>query len=151
MNTRRGRSGDALPTGPSKFTQADMEELDARLKGSAGYLKQRRRDLRKRESQGGPAQTALQTGGKVEVQEPLTIKSLSSATGLKTADIIKYLFTEKKAMATINSAIDADTAMEWPSNTASSSTSRSSKPPSRSSSRPSKSRRKSTCTAGPPW
>ena len=112
MNTRRGRTGDALPSGPSKFTQADMEELDARLKGSAGYLKQRRRDLRKRESQGGPAQTALQTGGKVEVQEPLTIKSLSSATGLKTADIIKYLFTEKKAMATINSAIDADTAME---------------------------------------
>ena len=112
MNTRRGRSGDALPTGPSKFSQADMEELDARLKGSSGYLKQRRRDLRKRESQGGPAQTAVQTGGKVEVQEPLTIKGLSAATGIKTADIIKYLFTEKKAMATINSAIDPETAME---------------------------------------
>ena len=112
MNTRRGRSGDALPTGPTQFSQADMEELDARLKGSTGYLKQRRRDMRKREGQGGPAQTAVQTGGKVEVQEPLTIKALSAATGIKTADILKYLFTEKKAMATINSTIDTETAME---------------------------------------
>jgi translation initiation factor IF-2 len=110
-NTRRGRSADALPTGPSKFSQADMEELDARLRGATGFLKQRRRDLRKRENVAQTAQSAVVTGGVVEISEPVTIKNLSSATGIKTAEIIKYLFN-KGNMATINSAIDTETAME---------------------------------------
>ncbi|MFA9477212.1 translation initiation factor IF-2 [Phycisphaerales bacterium AB-hyl4] len=109
-NVRRGRSADALPTGPTKFSQADMEELDARLKGAPGFLKQRRRDMRKRE-QGHIAPRLAETGGKVEIAEPITIKSLSSATGIKTADIIKYLF-KQGVMATINSAIDTEAAME---------------------------------------
>ncbi len=109
-NLRRGR-GDVLPTGPTKFTQADMEELDARLSGAAGYLKQRRRSLKKSEHAGQAAQTPLVTGGKVEIQEPITIKALSAATGIKGADIIKYLF-KKGIMATINSAIDSEAAME---------------------------------------
>ncbi|MEX1016240.1 MAG: translation initiation factor IF-2 [Phycisphaeraceae bacterium] len=109
-NVRRGRSADALPTGPTKFSQADMEELDARLKGAPGFLKQRRRDMRKRE-QGHIAPRLADTGGKVGIQEPITIKSLSAATGIKTADIIKYLF-KQGVMATINSAIDTEAAME---------------------------------------
>ncbi len=111
LSSRRGRSADALPTGPTKFTQADMEELDARLRGATGFIKQRRRDLRKREGGVGPAQAAVVTGGKVEVQEPITIKALSSATGIKTADILKYLF-KQGVMANINSAIGTDAAME---------------------------------------
>lgn len=110
-NVRRGRSADALPTGPTKFSQADMEELDARLKGATGFLKQRRRDLRKREQGGFHAPRLAETGGTVEISEPITIKSLSAATGIKTADIIKYLF-KKGVMATINSAIDTEAAME---------------------------------------
>ncbi|MEX0885969.1 MAG: translation initiation factor IF-2, partial [Phycisphaeraceae bacterium] len=109
-NVRRGRSADALPTGPTQFSQADMEELDARLKGATGFLKQRRRDLRKRE-QGHVALRPAVTGGKVEIEEPVTIKSLSSVTGIKTAEIIKYLF-KKGVMSTINSAIDTEAAME---------------------------------------
>ncbi len=111
LSSRRGRSADALPTGPSKFSQADIEELDARLKGATGYLKQRRRDLKKREQAPHLAHSAAVTGGKVQVSEPITIKGLSAATGLKSSDIIKYLF-QKDIMATINSAIDTDTAME---------------------------------------
>jgi len=111
MNTRRGRSSDALPSGPSQFSKADLEELDARLKGASGFLKQRRRDMTRRGG-GQAAQTAAQTGGKVEIAEPITIKGLSSATGIKTGDIIKYLFTQKKVMATVNSAIDTEAAME---------------------------------------
>ncbi len=110
MNTRRGR-GDALPTGPTKFSQADMEELDARLSGATGFLKQRRRNLRKTEHSGQVAQSAVVTGGKVEIQEPITIKALSAATGIKGADIVKWLFT-KGNMATINSAIETEAAME---------------------------------------
>lgn len=110
-NTRRGRSAEALPTGPSKFTQADLDELDARLKGAHGFVKQRRRDLRTREA-GQQAPTPAQVGGTVEIQEPITIKSFSAATGIKGSDVIKYLFKEKKIMATINSAIDTEVAME---------------------------------------
>ncbi|MEO0588233.1 MAG: translation initiation factor IF-2, partial [Planctomycetota bacterium] len=106
-----GRSSDALPSGPNQFSKADLEELDARLKGASGFLKQRRRDMNRRGG-GQQAQSAAQTGGKVEVAEPITIKGLSSATGIKTGDIIKYLFTQKKVMATVNSAIDTEAAME---------------------------------------
>ena len=111
MNTRRGRSGDALPTGPTQFSKADMEELDARLKGSTGFVKKRRQDLHKREHGGSIAQTAVETGGTVEISEPVTIKSLSAATGIKTASIMKYLFSQG-IMATINSAIGTEAAME---------------------------------------
>jgi len=112
LSTRRGRSADAaLPTGPTKFSQADLDELDAKLKGSAGFVKKRRQNLRKREGGGGPATTPAQVGGKVEISEPITIKSLSAETGIKSTDIIKYLFA-KGMMATINSAIDTEGAME---------------------------------------
>lgn len=112
LNTRRGRSADALPTGPAKFSKADMEELDNRLKGASGYLKQRRRDMRKREKSGGQqAQSAAVTGGRVEIQEPITIKALSAATGIRSGEIIKWLF-KQGVMANINSAIDTEAAME---------------------------------------
>ena len=112
LNTRRGRSADALPTGPAKFSKADMEELDNRLRGSSGFVRKRRQDMRKREKGGGQqAQSAAITGGHVEIREPITIKALSSATGIRTADIIKWLF-KQGVMANINSAIDTEAAME---------------------------------------
>ncbi|MEM1109651.1 MAG: translation initiation factor IF-2 N-terminal domain-containing protein, partial [Planctomycetota bacterium] len=114
MNSRRGRSADALLTGPTQLSKADADELDARLKGSTGYMKQRRRDLRNKGTGGATgfqAQTAVQTGGKVEIEEPITIKGLSSATGIKTAQIIKFLF-KQGVMSTVNSAIGTEAAME---------------------------------------
>jgi len=111
MNTRRGRSAEGLPTGPTKFSEQDLLELDARLKGAAGYLKQRRRTLKKHDGQTAVASSPAVTGGRVEVFEPIYIKDFSSATGIKGADVIKYLF-KKGVMATINSAIDSDVATE---------------------------------------
>jgi translation initiation factor IF-2 len=112
VNTRRGRSADALPTGPSNFSQADLENLDQILKGNAtGYMKQRRRDLRKQGQGGQAAQAAVVTGGKVEVSEPITIKGFSAATGIKTNDIMRFLF-KQGVMATINSAISNEAATE---------------------------------------
>ncbi|MCE9591050.1 MAG: translation initiation factor IF-2 [Planctomycetes bacterium] len=110
LSTRRGRSAEALPVGPTKFTDQDIAELDARLNHATGFLKQRRRDLKKTHP-GQIAQTAAVSGGAVEVIEPITIKSMSAATGLKATDIIKYLF-KKGVMATINSAIGAEMAQE---------------------------------------
>ncbi|MBI1336926.1 MAG: translation initiation factor IF-2 [Phycisphaera sp.] len=110
-NVRRGRSAEGLPSGPTQFSEADLIELDARLKGAPGFLKQRRRDLRKRGDLSSPTAAPVVTGGKVEIAEPIFIKDLSSVTGIKAGDIIKYLF-KKGIMATINSAIGAEAAME---------------------------------------
>ncbi len=113
LSSRRGggRYGEALPTGPTKLTAADVAELDARLNQSAGYVQRKQKALRRRDGGGTAAQPALVTGGKVEIEEPIFIKDLSAATGIKAADIIKYLF-KQGIMTNINSAIDADTAME---------------------------------------
>ncbi|MEM8738030.1 MAG: translation initiation factor IF-2 [Planctomycetota bacterium] len=113
LNSRRGRSADALLTGPTQLSKADADELDARLKGSTGYMKQRRRDLRTKGSSatGFQTQSAAETGGKVEIEEPITIKGLSAATGIKTAQILKFLF-KQGVMANVNSAIGTEAAME---------------------------------------
>ena len=112
LSTRRGRSADALPIGPSKFSEQDLAELDARLNHATGFLKQRRRDLKKTvPGQGQQLNSPALVGGKVVVYEPVTIKALSAATGIKSTDIIKFLF-KKGVMATINSAIEAEAAME---------------------------------------
>lgn len=111
LSVRRGRSADALPIGPTKFSAQDIAELDARLNHATGFLKQRRRDMKKRENVPGQALGPVLTDGKIEISEPVTIKSLSAALGVKAADIIKYLF-KKGMMATINSALDNDTAIE---------------------------------------
>jgi translation initiation factor IF-2 len=110
-NTRRGRSAEGLPTGPTKFTEADLAELDARLRGAPGYLKQRRRALKKREGVQAAGPMPAEVGGKVDINEPITIKSLSSATGIKAVEIIKYLLGQG-VMATVNSMIDTEAAME---------------------------------------
>ncbi|MCX5659004.1 MAG: translation initiation factor IF-2, partial [Planctomycetota bacterium] len=111
LSTRRGRSAEALPVGPSKFSEQDLAELDARLNHAQGYLKQRRRDLKK-PLPGQPAIPGAPSGGGViEILEPINIKSLSAATGIKSTDIIKFLF-KKGILATINSTIDAVVATE---------------------------------------
>ena len=111
QNTRRGRSADALSGARGKMSEQDLIELDARLKGAPGFVRKRRRDLKGRGVHGQAAMTPLEAGGKVEIQEPITIKKLSAQTGIKSADIMKRLF-QQGVMATINSAIDSEMAME---------------------------------------
>src|SRR5262249_20830418 len=71
LTARRGRYAEALPTGPTKLTDADLQELDARLNRATGFVKQRRRDLKKHvpgQPQAGPSSS------RVEIAEPITIK-----------------------------------------------------------------------------
>ncbi len=98
-----GRSG-------SGYSQADLAEREARLQRSGGYLKQRRQ-LARNSSQADKAQNLAQTGGKVAINAPFTIKDLSAATGVKAAEIVKRLFMEG-VMATANSGIDVEKAQE---------------------------------------
>ncbi len=102
---RRVKGGEELPAG-SVFREQDLVEREARLARAGGYLKQRRREAKAREHAAGErAQTAAETGGKVKIRAPFTIKELAEATGVKAAEIIKKLFVQK-VLATINSGID---------------------------------------------
>lgn len=109
QSTRRNRN-DPLLTGPTQMSKADLEELDAKVRGAAGYLKKRRQTFGKGHV-GSAAQSALVTGGSVEIEEPITIKALSFATGIKAAEVVKFLF-KKGIMANVNSAIETELAEE---------------------------------------
>ncbi len=105
-NTRSG-GGGAMP-----FREQDLIEREARLQRSGGFMKRRRQDARRKAGTGADkAQSLAQTGGTVKIAAPFTIKDLSAATGVKAADIVKYLFMQG-VMATINSGIDAEHAQE---------------------------------------
>lgn len=106
----RGGRGSGRETGG--WSDADLAEREARLQHSGGFLKQRRQQLRRQQAGGQIAQTPAQRGGKVAISAPFTIKDLSAATGVKGAEIVKKLFLQDGVMATINSGIDPEKAME---------------------------------------
>ncbi len=91
------------------YSEADLAEREARLQRAGGFMKQRRQQARR--GPAGDRQSLAQTGGKVRIAEPFTIKDLSAATGVKSAEIVKKLFMQG-VMATANSGIDAEKAQE---------------------------------------
>lgn len=122
-NAAKGRSAAGVPTrrrasageewttkNPDAWTEQDLAEREARLARAAGFMKQRRQQLKK-QGVGDRASSAAETGGLVKIAAPFTIKDLSAATGVKAADIVKKLFLQG-VMATINSGIDPAKAQE---------------------------------------
>ncbi len=107
----RARTTGSGTGAPRNWREQDLIEREQRLQSSRGFIKSARRDKFKRQSSGGKAAVPKQSGGVVKVSEPLTIKELSAATGVKGAEIVKKLFM-KGQMVTINSAIDSESAME---------------------------------------
>lgn len=104
FNRNRGGAGVG-------WSEQDLAERELRLQKSGGYLKQRRQQLRRSGQAPERAATLAQTGGKVAITAPFTIKDLSAATGVKGADIVKKLFMQG-VIATINSGIDPEKAQE---------------------------------------
>jgi translation initiation factor IF-2 len=97
---------------PFNWREQDLLERERRLNRSGGFFRAARRDNLKRSSGGGHrAKTAAQSGGTVKVAEPITVKELSAATGVKSAEILKRLLLAG-APATINSVIPTETATE---------------------------------------
>ncbi|MFM9996405.1 MAG: translation initiation factor IF-2 [Phycisphaerales bacterium] len=110
---RKGRSGpDSFGTGAGIYSEQDLIEREARLLRAGGFLKQRRQQLKKQDQPTGErASSAAETGGRVAIAGPFTIKDLSAATGVKAAEIVKKLFLQG-IHATINSGIDPAKAQE---------------------------------------
>ena len=114
---RTGRAATGTPGGGSgdgqfNWREQDLLEREERLNRSGGFFRSHRRDnLKRTGSQRSQRTSAGQSSGPVKVSEPIVIKELSAATGVKVADIIKKLFLSG-SMATINSAIETEKAIE---------------------------------------
>ncbi|MFO0962385.1 MAG: translation initiation factor IF-2 [Phycisphaerales bacterium] len=117
-STRTGRAND--PRGRDYGTsrgggQSSQDRVDreARLAHSQGFFKSRRQSQAKREA----AATGANRGAEapedlvVHVTEPIAIKELSEASGIKASEILKKLFLAGQ-IATINSTIETEKAIE---------------------------------------
>ena len=103
----RRRSGRSADSGEKlkEWRDQDLAERSQRLAAaSGGHRRHRASQGRARPAGGGVAIT-----GQVPIDEPITIKALSAATGIKSAEIIKKLFA-LGVMATVNQVIDQGSA-----------------------------------------
>ena len=103
---RRGRAGDEALSG-GMWREQDLIEREARLSRAGGFLKARRQQARRLEHAHPHERvaSAAETGGRVQIAAPFTVKDLSATTGVKVSDIVKKLFLEG-IMLTANSAMD---------------------------------------------
>jgi len=98
---RAGESGEGL----KEWRNQDLLERSERLAAAGGGLRRHRASVSRRKTEFAPSTKV----GRIEIDEPITVKSLSAATGVKVAEIIKRLMGLGMA-ATINQVLDADTA-----------------------------------------
>lgn len=106
-----GRRGEALEK-LREFTDADIIARRDALNAASATRAAFDRHLKQSERRGthAIAKTGVQKGEPISLEEPITVKSLSSALGIKTNDIIGRLFKTAGIMATINQTLDRDTA-----------------------------------------
>ena len=77
----------------SNWREQDLREREMRLNRSGGFFRAVRRDSTKRAAVGSGqrAQTALDQGGAIELAEPISIKALSAASGVKSRDLLRWM------------------------------------------------------------
>ena len=103
---RAGRTADGGGGARAgEWRNADLTERSQRLAAAAGGGLRRHRAAVSR----GGGGSAVAKAGPVEIDEPITIKGLSAATGLKATVIIRKLM-EAGMMATMNQSISAEAA-----------------------------------------
>jgi translation initiation factor IF-2 len=105
-----GRRGEAMEK-LRDFSEQDLKERQVRLSNAASHKAAFDSHLRKSIGRGQHAQakTAVESGAPVQIEEPITVKSLSGALGVKSNDIISKLMRQG-IFATVNQSLDADTA-----------------------------------------
>ena len=118
-DTRRrddtGRSGRLARGGSAgdPWRPQDLAEREDRLSRAGGFFKSH--TAQRGTGRGGPGGAGrggdASSAGPVHITEPITIKELSAATGVKTADILKKLFL-MGSPSTINGSVDREKAIE---------------------------------------
>ena len=105
-----GRRGEAMEK-LREFTEADIIARKDALNAAAASRARFDHHLKgaANKGKGVRALTGAQRGGAVQVEEPITVKSLSAALGVKGTDIIRKLM-KQGVFATINQGLDGETA-----------------------------------------
>jgi len=115
-STRPGGGAGGPAEGESRgynWREQDLLERERRLNRSAGFIRAARRDNLKRGSGSGHrAQTAAESGGVVRVEEPISLKILSAATGVKVNTLIRQLVKSGRDISNADVVIDASLALE---------------------------------------
>ena len=101
---RGGRSAAAVGDGIREWREQDLTERRERLAAATGGGLRRHRANVHRTPDGRPIRS-----GACEIEEPITVKTFSAATGLKAAELIKKLMAQG-VMATANHTISIATA-----------------------------------------
>ena len=108
---RRSTTGRSADSGAGEklkeWRERDLQERSARLAAAGGGGLRRHRASVSRKGMG--LRRPSVKIGKVEIDEPITVKSLSAATGLKSAEIIRKLM-DAGTLATVNQVIDVEMA-----------------------------------------
>lgn len=108
---RAGRKYESEYIAPHEWGNQDLLERQQRLaKASGTMLHRRERQLAKKDTAAGLGVIEPHRIEKAAVQEPITVKELSAAIGIRAPEIISKLM-EMGVMATINEVLEAEAAM----------------------------------------
>ena len=107
LDGRRGEATEKL----KDFSDQDLKERQVRLNNAASHKAAFDLHLRKNSERGHhiQAKSAVERGEPVQIEEPITVKSLSAVLGIKSNDIITKLMRQG-VFTTINQPLDSDTA-----------------------------------------
>ncbi len=105
-----GRRGEAMEK-LMEYTEADLIERRDRLNAASASRASFDSHLKKSSERGThqQARSTVERGEPVEIDEPITVKNLAAALGIKTNDIMKKLMAQG-VFATINQSLDVDAA-----------------------------------------
>ena len=105
-----GRRGEAMEK-LKEYTEADLIELRDRINAASASRASFDSHLKKSSERGThvQARSTVDRGEPVLIEEPITVKSLSAALGIKSNDIIKKLMASG-VFANINQGLDVETA-----------------------------------------
>ena len=104
---RRGEADEKL----REFSEQDLKDRADRINGASALRQSVDMHLRKTENRGMhvQARTMAQRGGVLEIEEPITVRSLSTGLGVKTNELLSKLI-KQGVFANINQSLDFDTA-----------------------------------------
>jgi translation initiation factor IF-2 len=105
-----GRRGEAMEK-LREFTEADLIARRDALNAAAATRAAVDRHLKQTQGRGThiQAKTGVEKGEPIQIEEPITVKSLSAALGIKSNDILKKLM-QQGVFATVNQTLDTEAA-----------------------------------------
>lgn len=110
--SRTARPAPATPGAarPFNWREQDLLEREERLNRSGGYFRTHRRDTLKRAAPGHRAMSAAESGEKIKIEVPISVKNLAASAGVKQSELLKKLLLGGNP-STVNTMLDGEAAL----------------------------------------